>query len=150
MGTPGTNTRNGKAIESAAAADSAEAAEEAGLQYVNDDRPGYSRKAKGKNFEYFDAEGKTIRDEQRLLRIKRLAIPPAWTEVWICPSPNGHIQATGRDARCRKQYRYHERWREVRDENKYEKMASFGEALPKIRKRTEEDLAMPGLPRNKV
>ena len=91
----GTNTRNGKAIEPAVAADSAEAAEEAGLQYVNDERPGYSRKAKGKDFEYLDMEGKSIRDEQRLLRIKRLAIPPAWTEVWICPSPNGHIQATG-------------------------------------------------------
>ena len=103
MGARGTNTRNGKAIESAVAADSAEAAEEAGLQYVNDDRPGYSRKAKGKDFEYLDTGGKTIRDEQRLLRIKRLAIPPAWTEVWICPSSNGHIQATGRDARGRKQ-----------------------------------------------
>jgi DNA topoisomerase-1 len=95
-------------------------------------------------------EGKPIRDEQRLLRIKRLAIPPAYTDVWICPSANGHIQATGRDARRRKQYRYHERWREIRDENKYEKMASFGEALPKIRKRVDEDLGLPGLPRNKV
>ena len=95
MGTRGTNTRNGNAIESAVAADSAEAAEEAGLKYVNDDRPGYSRKAKGKDFDYLDTEGKTIRDEQRLLRIKRLAIPPAWTDVWICPSSNGHIQATG-------------------------------------------------------
>ena len=95
MGARGTNTRNGKAIEPGVAADSAEAAEEAGLQYVNDDRPGYSRRAKGKDFEYLDTEGKTIRDEQRLLRIKRLAIPPAWTDVWICPSPNGHIQATG-------------------------------------------------------
>ncbi len=125
MGARGTNSRNGKAIESAVAADSAEAAEEAGLQYVNDDRPGYSRKAKGKDFEYLDTEGKTIRDEQRLLRIKRLAIPPAWTEVWICPSPNGHIQATGRDARGRKQYRYHERWREVRDENKFGRLGTI-------------------------
>src|SRR6187397_1203122 len=146
MGARGANSRNGKAIESAVVADSVEAAEEAGLQYVNDDRPGYTRRAKGKDFDYLDTEGKTIRDEQRLLRIKRLAIPPAWTDVWICPSPNGHIQATGRDARGRKQYRYHERWREVRDENKYEKMVVFAQALPKIRRRIDKDLALPGLP----
>src|SRR5881398_4070983 len=150
MGTRGTNTRNGKAIEPAVVADSVEAAEEAGLQYVNDDRPGYSRRAKGKDFEYLDTEGKTIRDEQRLLRIKRLAIPPAWTEVWICPPPNGHIQATGRDARRRKQYRYHDRWREMRDANKYERLASFGKALPKIEQRLRKDLALPGLSREKV
>jgi len=130
--------------------DSAEAAAEAGLRYVSDDQPGYSRKRKGDDFEYFDTEGKPIEDEQRILRIKRLAIPPAWTDVWICPSPNGHIQATGRDARRRKQYRYHERWREARDENKYEKMVLFGQALPKIRKRVEQDLSRPGLPRNRV
>ena len=150
MGTRGTNSRNGKAIESGVAADSAEAAEEAGLQYVNDERPGYSRKAKGKDFEYFDTEGKPIRDEQRLLRIKRLAIPPAWTNVWICPSANGHIQATGRDARGRKQYRYHERWREVRDENKFDRLDKFAKALPKIRRRVAQDLKFPGLPREKV
>ena len=144
MGARGTNTRNGKAIEPAVAADSAEAAEEAGLQYVNDERPGYSRRAKGKDFEYLDTEGKTIRDEQRLLRIKRLAIPPAWTEVWICPSPNGHIQATGRDARSRKQYRYHERWREVRDENKFDRLAEFAKALPNIRRRVARDLKVAG------
>ena len=130
--------------------DSKEAAAEAGLRYVSDDQPGYSRKLKGDEFEYFDMEGKLIEDEQRVLRIKRLAIPPAWTDVWICPTPNGHIQATGRDARRRKQYRYHERWRIVRDENKYEKMVLFGHALPKIRKRVQEDLTLPGLPRNKV
>ena len=95
-------------------------------------------------------KGNRFEDEQRLLRIKRLAIPPAYTDVWICPTANGHIQATGRDARRRKQYRYHERWREIRDENKYEKMALFGETLPKIRKRVEKDLKLPGLPRNKV
>src|SRR5712692_7128372 len=99
---------------------------------------------------YFDTEGKPIDDEQRLLRIKRLAIPPAWKDVWICPSPNGHIQATGRDARRRKQYIYHERWRDVRDENKYDRVVIFGEALPKIRRRVSKDLASPGLPRNKV
>jgi DNA topoisomerase I len=125
-------------------------AEEAGLRYVGDQRPGYRRKAKGKQFEYFDAEGKPIRDEQRLLRIKRLAIPPAWTDVWICPSPNGHVQATGRDARGRKQYRYHERWRELRDENKFERLAQFANALPSIRRRIAHDLKLPGLPRRKV
>jgi DNA topoisomerase I len=150
MGPRGTNTRNGKATEPSVAADSAEAAEEAGLQYVGDDRPGYTRRAKGKDFEYLDTEGKKIRDEQRLLRIKRLAIPPAWTDVWICPSPNGHIQATGRDARGRKQYRYHERWREVRDENKFDRLALFAKALPNIRRRVAQDLKLPGLPRRKV
>jgi DNA topoisomerase-1 len=128
----------------------AEAAEDAGLRYVSDDRAGYTRKAKGDDFQYFDTEGKLIRDEQRLLRIRRLAIPPAWTDVWISPTANGHLQATGRDARRRKQYLYHERWREIRDENKYEKMALFGETLPKIRKRVEADLKLAGLPRNKV
>jgi len=126
------------------------AAEEAGLQYVSDERPGYRRKPKRKEFEYFDTEGKPIRDEQRLLRIKRLAIPPAWTGVWICPSPNGHIQATGRDARGRKQYRYHERWREVRDENKFDRLAEFAKALPNIRRRVSQDLKLPGLSRQKV
>jgi DNA topoisomerase I len=130
--------------------DAVDVAEEAGLRYVSDDQPGYTRKAKGDDFEYFDAEGKPIRDEQRLLRIKRLAIPPAYTDVWICPSANGHIQATGRDARGRKQYRYHERWRAARDEDKYDRMVLFGEALPKVRKRVEADLALPGLRQNKV
>ena len=127
-----------------------DAAEDAGLRYVSDDQPGYTRKAKGDDFDYFDLEGKMIRDEQRLLRIKRLAIPPAWADVWISPSANGHIQATGRDARKRKQYIYHERWREMRDENKYERILSFAEALPKIRRRVSKDLSLPGLPRNKV
>ena len=150
MGTRATENRNGKATEARIVADSAEAAQEAGLRYVNDERPGYSRRAKGKNFEYLDTEGKTIRDEQRLLRIKRLAIPPAWTNVWICPWPNGHIQATGRDARGRKQYRYHERWREVRDENKFERLGQFAKALPNVRRRIAQDLKLPGLPRRKV
>ena len=120
--------------------DPADSAEEAGLRYVGDDRPGYSRKANGNDFEYFDTEGKRIRDEQRLLRIKRLAVPPAWTHVWICPSPNGHLQASGRDARRRKQYRYHERWREIRDENKFARLADFAKALPKIRRRITRDM----------
>lgn len=130
--------------------DPAEAAEEAGLYYVSDRQPGYTRKPKGDNFQFFDVEGKPIGDEQRLLRIKRLAVPPAWKDLWICPSANGHIQATGRDARGRKQYRYHDRWREVRDEGKYERMVNFGDALPKIRQRVRKDLALPGLPRRKV
>ena len=150
MGRPGTNNRNGKIIEAGLATDSVEAAEEAGLQYVSDDRPGYARRAKNGEFEYLDTQGKRIRDEQRLLRIKRLAIPPAWTNVWICPSPTGHIQATGRDARRRKQYRYHERWRELRDENKFDRLAAFAKALPKIRRRIAKDLKLRGLPREKV
>jgi DNA topoisomerase-1 len=125
-------------------------AEEAGLRYVSDEQPGYTRKRKGDDFEYFDTEGKRIRDETRLLRLKRLAVPPAYTDVWICPAPNGHIQATGRDARGRKQYRYHERWRETRDENKYARMVVFGKALPKIRRRVNRDLKRRGLPREKV
>src|SRR5438094_1663869 len=132
------------------AADSLEAAEDAGLRYVSDDQPGSSRQRNGDEFEYLDQKGKPIRDEQRLLRIKRLAIPPAWSDVWICPSPNGHIQATGRDARRRKQYRYHERWREIRDENKYDRLVNFGKALPKIRRRLKKDLALSSLPREKV
>src|SRR3954466_2620025 len=132
------------------APDPVEVAEEAGLRYVTDEQPGYTRKAKGDDFEYFDTDGKRIRDETRLLRIKRLAIPPAYKDVWISPSPNGHIQATARDARGRKQYRYHERWREVRDENKYDRMVVFGKALPKIRRRVDRDLKRRGLPREKV
>ena len=120
------------------------------MRYVSDEQPGFSRRRKGDEFEYFDLKGKSIRDEQRLLRIKRLVIPPAWSDVWICPSPNGHIQATGRDARRRKQYRYHERWREIRDENKFDRLVNFGKALPKIRRRLKKDLALSGLPREKV
>src|ERR1041385_9025509 len=115
---------NGNGNGSKLVSESIEAAEEAGLRYITDDRPGYTRKRKGDDFDYFDTEGKPITDEQRLLRIKRLAIPPAWTEVWICPSANCHIQATGRDARRRKQYLYHERWREIRDENRSEEHTS--------------------------
>ena len=128
----------------------AAAANDAGLYHVNDDRLGYRRRANGNGFEYLDTETKRIRDRQRLLRIKRLAIPPAWTDVWICPSPNGHIQATGRDARGRKQYRYHDRWREVRDENKFDRLAEFAKTLPKIRRRVARDITLAELPREKV
>ncbi len=139
-----------KAAEIEITTDPVQAAKEAGLRYVSDEQPGYTRQMRGKKFVYFDTEGKEIKDETRILRINRLAIPPAYTDVWICPSPNGHLQATGRDARRRKQYRYHERWREVRDENKYEKMIVFAQALPKIRRRINKDMALPGLPREKV
>src|SRR6266481_6313770 len=149
MGAPEKKTGNGKAIEGASDEGIAAAAE-AGLRYVSDDSPGYRRKANGEHFEYGDTHEKPIRGEERLLRIKRLAIPPAWTDVWICPSPNGHIQATGRDARGRKQYRYHERWREVRDENKFDRLAQFAKALPNIRRRVARDLKLPGLPQQKV
>jgi DNA topoisomerase I len=131
-------------------AEAIEVAEEAGLRYVTDEQQGYTRKTESDGFDYFDSEGKPIRDEQRQLRLKRLAIPPAWTDVWICPSENGHIQATGRDARQRKQYLYHERWREIRDENKYDRMIGFGKTLPKIRRRVAHDLKLLGLPREKV
>jgi DNA topoisomerase I len=150
MSALGRKSAKQKAIEAASVVDLADTAEEAGLRYVNDERPGYRRRAKSKVFQYLDTEGKLIRDEQRLLRIKRLAIPPAWTDVWICPSPNGHIQATGRDARGRKQYRYHNRWREVRDENKFQRLADFAKALPNIRRRIAADLKLPDLPRQKV
>ncbi|HJV51484.1 MAG TPA: DNA topoisomerase IB, partial [Noviherbaspirillum sp.] len=112
--------------------------------------PGITREAAQSGFRYRDADGRVIRDAATLARIKALAIPPAWSEVWICPWENGHIQATGRDARRRKQYRYHARWRSVRDEAKYERMLSFGKALPMIRAQVERDLRRPGLPREKV
>jgi DNA topoisomerase-1 len=130
--------------------DPVEVAEDAGLRYVSDEQPGYTRKPKGDDFDYFDTDGKPIRDEPRLLRIRRLAVPPAYKDVWICPTPNGHIQATARDARGRKQYRYHERWREARDENKYDRMLVFGQALPKIRRQVNKDMGLRDLPRNKV
>ena len=130
--------------------DPTESAKVAGLRYVSDIRPGIGRQPTQHGFEYIDTRGEPIRDDKQLERIKALAIPPAWTDVWICPSPNGHIQATGRDARGRKQYRYHPRWRMVRDETKYARMLAFGAALPRIRKRVERDLKRPGLPREKV
>ncbi|WP_426958050.1 DNA topoisomerase IB [Muricoccus radiodurans] len=130
--------------------DPKEAARAAGLRYVTDSRPGITRRPKGDGFAFLDTDGKAITDEATLARIRSLAIPPAYTDVWICPSPNGHIQATGRDARGRKQYRYHPRWRETRDATKYEHMAAFAEALPAIRARVAADLARKGLPREKV
>jgi DNA topoisomerase-1 len=130
--------------------DPVESAQAAGLRYVSDTQPGIRRKKAGKGFAYVGTDGKTIRDAGELARIRSLAIPPAYTDVWICPSPNGHIQATGRDARGRKQYRYHPKWREVRDETKFGRMLAFSQVLPKIRARVEKDLSLPGLPREKV
>ena len=130
--------------------DPVEAAQVAGLRYVHDDRPGIRRVRAGRGFRYVDPNGKPIRDPATLKRIHSLVIPPAWTDIWICPRADGHIQATGRDARGRKQYRYHPRWREVRDENKYGRMVEFGKALPRIREQTDHDLALPGLCREKV
>jgi DNA topoisomerase I len=132
------------------APDPAGSAEAAGLRYVNDAMPGIRREKAGDGFRYVDAHGRSIDDPDKRLRIKALAIPPAWTEVWICADPRGHLQATGRDARGRKQYRYHGRWSQVRDEAKFERMLAFGQALPAIRRRTARDLALPGLPRRKV
>ncbi|HTA40637.1 MAG TPA: DNA topoisomerase IB [Candidatus Acidoferrales bacterium] len=128
----------------------AEAARHAGLRYVSDAMPGLRRKRSGKRFAYVDPAGKAIRDEDVLSRIRALAIPPAYEDVWICPAPNGHIQATARDARGRKQYRYHARWREVRDGTKYERMVDFAKALPAIRKRVDADLRLAGMPREKL
>jgi DNA topoisomerase I len=130
--------------------DSLEAARAAGLLYVTDSAPGIRRRRSGKGFSYLGPDGEAIRQQERLSRIRAIAIPPAWTDVWICSSPRGHIQATGRDARGRKQYRYHKRWGEVRDEAKYGRMIDFGRALPKLRLRIKHDLALPGMPQEKV
>jgi len=126
------------------------AARAAGLRYVSDSKPGIVRERAGDGFRYRDAGGAVIDDEDTIKRIKSLAIPPAWTEVWICPQANGHLQATGRDAKGRKQYRYHPKWRNVRDEVKYERMIKFGQALPAIRREVDRALKLPGLPREKV
>jgi len=122
----------------------------AGLRYVYDSKPGITRHRSGKTFRYTTPEGRPLRDPDTLARIKSIVIPPAWTDVWISPIPNGHLQATGRDARGRKQSRYHPAWRSTRDQAKYEHMLHFGKALPAIRQRVAHDLALPGLPREKV
>ncbi|MCA1248024.1 DNA topoisomerase IB [Massilia sp. MS-15] len=126
------------------------AARAAGLRYVHDDRPGIRRERQGDGFRYLDAAGDPVTDEATIRRIKSLVIPPAWTDVWICSQANGHLQATGRDARGRKQYRYHPKWRAVRDEVKYERMLSFGQALPAIRTEVDRALSLPGMPREKM
>ena len=133
-----------------ALADPPAAARAAGLRYVLDDKPGIRREPARDGFRYLDAKGGPVTDETTLGRIKSLAIPPAWTEVWICPQANGHLQATGRDLKGRKQYRYHPKWRATRDEVKYERMLKFGQALPAIRAEVDRALGLPGLPREKV
>jgi DNA topoisomerase-1 len=127
-----------------------EAAREAGLRYTSDADAGIKRQRRGKGFRYTGPDGLPVRDEATLARIRSLALPPAWRDVWICTRPDGHLQATGHDAKGRKQYRYHPRWRETRDASKFGRMVAFGEALPRIRERVEADLARPGLPREKV
>ena len=134
----------------AEAADMPAVAQAAGLTYVDDHDPGITRHGAPRGIVYRGPDGKPIKDKKTLARIDKLAIPPAWTDVWICPRPDGHIQAIGRDQKGRKQYRYHDDWRSVRDAHEYEKMIAFGRALPKLRKRVEEDLARRGLQREKV
>ena len=145
---------SGVAVSALAAVDAIDqpevCARTAGLRHVDDGMPGIRRLRRGGGFAYVDAGDRPVRDAATLQRIRHLAIPPAWTDVWICPLPTGHLQATGRDARQRKQYRYHDRWREVRDQTKYHRMIAFAQALPAIRRRVAADLARPGLPRERV
>jgi DNA topoisomerase-1 len=130
--------------------DPKDAAESAGLRYVSDSRPGIRRRTSERGFTYIRADGSKLTEADVLARIKSLAIPPAWTDVWICPYADGHIQATGRDAKGRKQYRYHPRFREVRESTKYEHVVAFAEALPAIRAKVREHMALRGLPHKKV
>jgi DNA topoisomerase IB len=134
---------------SASVLDAVEVAKAAGLTYVRDGEPGIRRKRRNDGFEYVGPDGKSLTDREAA-RVQALAVPPAYEDVWICPNPRGHLQATGRDARGRKQYRYHAEWRRVRDGAKFERMVEFGEALPRLRRRLRRDLALPGLPRDKV
>jgi DNA topoisomerase-1 len=128
----------------------AAAAESAGLRYVTDSAPGITRRRAGKGFSYRDPHGGPITEARELARIRALAVPPAWTDVWICPDPRGHLQATGRDVRGRKQYRYHNEWRAIRDAHKFDRILIFARALPQIRARIDADLRRHGLPREKV
>ena len=148
--TSGKKRKGSTALPVESISEPAESAKAAGLRYVSDARPGLKRLKHGKSFRYTTAEGGSVRDAETLGRIKSLVIPPAWTDVWISPWTNGHLQATGRDVKGRKQSRYHPRWREVRDETKYERMSHFADALPTIRERVQHDLSLPGLPRKKV
>jgi DNA topoisomerase-1 len=125
-------------------------AADAGLRHTSDERPGIRRRRRGRGFQYIAPDGKTITDAAERARIAALAVPPAWTDVWICPWPNGHLQATGRDARGRKQYRYHPRWREVRDEAKYGRLIAFAAALPRIRRRVDRDMSRHALGKTRV
>lgn len=141
--------RNGNSYNAAVASGSPQSAQAAGLRYVSDEDPGVTRHRSRGGFRYIGANGKPA-PRHVLARIRALAIPPAWEDVWICPDENGHLQATGRDAKGRKQYRYHPRWREARDETKYGRVRDFAAALPRLRRRVARDLQLPGLPRDKA
>ncbi|MGN6505695.1 MAG: DNA topoisomerase IB [Tepidisphaeraceae bacterium] len=141
---------NGTAERSPVIEKAKASAREAGLVYVNDSKPGIRRLRRGKTFTYVGVDGRRVSDPDTELRIKALVIPPAWEDVWICALPNGHLQATGRDARGRKQSRYHAKFREIRDSAKYDRVLKFAAALPKIRGRVKRDLALPGMPKQKV
>ena len=147
---PARANRNGASDHLMVADDPVADARAAGLTYSTDDRPGIQRRRSGRGWRYIGPDGTTITDQKQIDRIKSLAIPPAYTDVWINPSPRGHLQATGRDDQGRKQYRYHPRWREVRDETKYNRMVAFAQSLPAIREQVDRDLSLPGLPRDKV
>ena len=138
------------AAVSACVAEAVEIAKAAGLRYVRDTEPGFRRERNGTGFRYVAPDGSLVRDRETLDRIAALAIPPAYENVWISKNPRGHVQATGRDARGRKQYRYHAQWRRIRDGAKFDRMIEFAEALPRLRRRLRRDLAQPGLPRDKV
>ena len=140
----------GAELSAAATKQARKAARAEGLRYTTDRDPGYRRELRGKHFIFFDTKGRRIRDEAVIQRIRKLAIPPAYKNVWICPHANGHLQATGRDARGRKQYRYHPQWRVHRDGTKFDRMLEFGRVLPRIRRRVSKDLRARGLPREKV
>jgi len=125
------------------ASDPVQSAKEAGLRYVSDDVPGIGRRKRGTGFQYLAPDGSTVSDRETLARVKALVIPPAWADVWICRDPRGHIQATGLDAKGRKQYRYHPKWHAVRDEIKFARMVQFGQVLPAIRARADADMHGP-------
>src|SRR5947209_20463929 len=130
--------------------DPVESAVAAGLRYVTGNGKGYQRKRAGRGFCILDLDGKPVRDKSELNRIRSLVIPPAWTNVWICPLPHGHLQAVGIDARGRRQYRYHPLYRQVRNQTKFNRMLDFAKVLPTIRQRVRHDLSLPGLPRERV
>ena len=127
-----------------------QAAADSGLVYVSDLEPGIRRRRAGKGFFYLDPSGKAVHDDNTRARIRALAIPPAYVDVWICHRSDGHLQATGRDARGRKQYRYHRQWQQLRGDGKFDRIVAFGEVLPRLRRRLRRDLAVPGFPRAKV
>jgi DNA topoisomerase-1 len=141
---------NDSAGISASVLEAVEVAKSAGLVYVRDSDAGIRRRRRNDGFDYVAPDGSALTNHESLARIQALAVPPAYEDVWICTNPRGHLQATGRDARARKQYRYHAEWRRVRDGAKFERMIEFGEALPRLRRRLRRDLALPGLPRDKV